>query len=82
MSECMEPYLIEWCIKLCDKMSADAPREILKSGILTPFVNSFFFFESKDVHSRIISLLNNVSAQCETEQDFKLNIVPVLPVMC
>ena len=21
LNECMEPFLIEWCIKLCDKMS-------------------------------------------------------------
>ena len=27
-------------------------------------------------------MLNNVSGQCETEPDFKQNIVPLLPVMC
>jgi len=48
--------LEEQCIKFCEKISLDTPREILRSGVLVMAVNFMDFFD-KNMQVRILQLI-------------------------
>ena len=62
-------------------MSLESPRPVLKSGALLLCLNMIDFFDN-NVQSKILSLLLNVSQFADTEADFEVNILPVLPFLC
>ncbi len=73
--------LAEQCIKCCEKVSQEHPREILKSGILLLSLNMIDFFD-KSTQLKILQLLLNVSAHSESESDFTQNLLPIIPNIC
>ena len=61
--------LVEQCIKSCEKISQEFPKDVLKQGILAMAFNMIDFFDN-NTQKKILELLMNVSDCAEQEEDF------------
>lgn len=73
--------LAEQCIRCAEKISEVDPRHILKSSISLQAVNMIDFFDTT-TQQMIFKLMTNICGVSESESDFQVNLLPVIPSIC
>jgi len=73
--------LSEACIKAYEKIAAENPPAVLRSGAVGCILQQMDFFEV-GTQQRIFRIIQRIARHSTSEEDFDSHILPVMPFLC